>query len=112
MRLPGLLSRASDDLAIDLGTVNTVVYLRDRGVVLNEPSIVAMEREGGTLRVRAVGSEAKLMLGKTPANISTIRPMRDGVIADIDVAEEMLKYFINKARGGSSKFGRRPEIVI
>ncbi|MBB5710409.1 rod shape-determining protein [Sphingomonas xinjiangensis] len=112
MRLPGLLSRAPDDLAIDLGTVNTVVYLRDRGVVLNEPSIVALERVGGTLRVRAVGAEAKLMLGKTPENISTIRPMRDGVIADIDVAEQMIKYFIDKARGGASKFGRRPEIVI
>ncbi|MDF2496213.1 rod shape-determining protein [Sphingomonas sp.] len=112
MRLPGLLSRAPYDLAIDLGTVNTVVYLRDRGVVLNEPSIVALERVGGSLSVRAVGAEAKLMLGKTPENISTIRPMRDGVIADIDVAEQMIKYFIDKARRGSIKFGRRPEIVI
>lgn len=112
MRLAGLLSRVSDDLAIDLGTVNTVVYLRDKGIVLNEPSIVAMERVGGALRVRAVGAEAKLMLGKTPENISTIRPMRDGVIADLDVAEQMIKYFIDKARGGTSKLGRRPEIAI
>lgn len=112
MRFPGLFSRASCDLAIDLGTVNTVVYLRDRGIVLNEPSIVAMETVSGIPRVRAVGAEAKLMLGKTPDNVSTIRPMRDGVIADIDMAEQMIKYFIDKARGGSSRFARRPEIAI
>ncbi|MCD2325437.1 rod shape-determining protein [Sphingomonas sp. IC-56] len=112
MRLPGLLSRASCDLAIDLGTVNTVVYLRGRGIVLSEPSVVALEVLNGTSRVRAVGAEAKLMLGKTPDNLRTIRPMRDGVIADIDVAEQMIKYFIDKARGGASRFARRPAIAI
>lgn len=112
MRLANLLSRTSADLAIDLGTVNTVVYVRDKGIVLNEPSIVALERVGGTLRVHAVGAAAKLMLGKTPENISTIRPMRDGVIADIDVAEQMIKYFIDKVRGGPSKLARQPEVVI
>jgi rod shape-determining protein MreB len=112
MRLPGFLSRTSWDLAIDLGTVNTVVYLRGSGIVLNEPSVVAMETVGGVSRVRAIGAEAKLMLGKTPDNVRTIRPMRDGVIADIEVAEQMIKHFINKARGGSGLLRSRPRIVI
>jgi len=112
MRLPRLFSLASHDLAIDLGTVNTVVYLRDKGIVLNEPSVVAIETLNGVSRVRAIGAEAKLMLGKTPDTIRTIRPMRDGVIADIDVAEQMIKHFIDKAHGGSSLLPRRPEIAI
>ncbi|WP_343521524.1 rod shape-determining protein [Sphingomonas sp.] len=112
MRFSRFLSGSSYDLAIDLGTVNTVVYLRNRGIVLNEPSVVALETLNGVSRVRAIGAEAKLMLGKTPDNVSTIRPMRDGVIADIDVAEQMIKYFIGKAGGGSRKFGRGPEIAI
>lgn len=112
MRLPRLFGGSTHDLAIDLGTVNTVVYLRGRGIVLNEPSVVAIETVGGIPRVRAVGAEAKLMLGKTPDNVTTVRPMRDGVIADIDVAEQMIKYFIAKVRGGSRKFGPGPEVVI
>lgn len=112
MRFPRFFPGASYDLAIDLGTVNTVIYLRDRGIVLNEPSVVAMETTNGISRVRAVGAEAKLMLGKTPDNVRTIRPMRDGVIADVDVAEQMIKYFIDKVRGGSRRLGRRPEIAI
>ncbi len=112
MRLPRFFPGASYDLAIDLGTVNTVVYLRDKGIVLNEPSVVAMETVKGISRVRAIGAEAKLMLGKTPDNVRTVRPMRDGVIADIEVAEQMIKYFIDKARGGSSKLGRGAEIAI
>jgi len=112
MRLPRFLTGASYDLAIDLGTVNTVVYLRNRGIVLNEPSVVALETLNGISRVRAIGAEAKLMLGKTPDNVSTIRPMRDGVIADIDVAEQMIKYFIGKAGGGSRKLARGPEVAI
>ena len=112
MRFPRFFPGASYDLAIDLGTVNTVVYLRDKGIVLNEPSVVAMETIKGISRVRAVGAEAKLMLGKTPDNVRTVRPMRDGVIADIEVAEQMIKYFIDKARGGSRKLGRGPEIAI
>lgn len=112
MRLPRLFTRASHDLAIDLGTVNTVVYLRDKGIVLNEPSVVALETLNGITAVRAIGAEAKLMLGKTPDAIRTIRPMRDGVIADIDVAEQMIKYFIDKAHGGASRLPRRPDVAI
>jgi rod shape-determining protein MreB len=112
MRFPRLLSRTSYDLAIDLGTVNTVIYLRDQGIVLSEPSVVAMETIKGVSRLRAVGAEAKLMLGKTPDNIRTIRPMRDGVIADVDVAEQMIKYFIDKVRGGPRRLAPGPEIVI
>ncbi|GAA0302963.1 rod shape-determining protein [Sphingomonas oligophenolica] len=112
MRFSRLFSRASNDMAIDLGTVNTVVYLRDRGIVLNEPSVVALETLDGVSRVRAIGAEAKLMLGKTPDTIRTIRPMRDGVIADIDVAEQMIKHFIDKAHGGPSRLPRRPDIAI
>jgi rod shape-determining protein MreB len=99
-------------MAIDLGTVNTVVYLRDRGIVLNEPSVVAIETLDGISKVRAIGAEAKLMLGKTPDTIRTVRPMRDGVIADIDVAEQMIKHFIDKAHGGPSRLPRRPDITI
>jgi rod shape-determining protein MreB and related proteins len=86
----------STDLAIDLGTANTLVYVRKQGVVLNEPSVVAITKSGGTQRILAVGSDAKQMLGKTPGNIVAIRPMRDGVIADFTVTEAMLKYFIGK----------------
>jgi rod shape-determining protein MreB len=103
---------ASQDMAIDLGTVNTVVYVRDRGIVLNEPSVVALETRSGVRKVRAVGADAKLMMGKTPANIEAIRPLRDGVIADIDVAEQMIKHFIDKAHGGASRLPRRPDIAI
>ena len=112
MRFPRFFSGTSCDLAIDLGTVNTVIYLRDRGIVLSEPSVVAVETINGASRVRAIGAEAKLMLGKTPENSRTIRPMRDGVIADLDVAEQMINYFINKVRGSSSLLVRGPEIVI
>jgi len=103
---------ASSDMAIDLGTANTVVYVRGKGIVLAEPSVVAIETRNGVKRVRAVGSDAKLMMGKTPDNIQAIRPLRDGVIADIDVAEQMIKHFIDKAHGGASRLPRRPEIVI
>lgn len=112
MRFPRFFSSSSYDLAIDLGTVNTVVYLRNRGIVLNEPSVVALETLNGVSRVRAIGAEAKLMLGKTPDNVTTIRPMRDGVIADINVAEQMIKYFIGKAGGGSRRLAGGPEIAI
>jgi rod shape-determining protein MreB len=102
----------SHDIAIDLGTVNTVVYARGTGIVLNEPSVVALETSNGISRVRAVGHDAKLMMGKTPENIRTIRPLRDGVIADIDVAEQMIKHFIQKAHGGRSRLPRFPEIAL
>ena len=101
----------SHDMAIDLGTANPVVYLRGRGIVLNEPSVVAVETINGVKRVKAVGDDAKLMMGKTPGNIEAIRPLRDGVIADIDVAEQMIKSFIYKVHG-QRRFMRWPEIVI
>jgi rod shape-determining protein MreB len=91
-----LLGLISTDLAIDLGTANTLVYVRHQGIVVNEPSVVAIAKSEGTQRVLAVGAEAKAMLGKTPGNIVAIRPMRDGVIADFTVTEAMLKYFITK----------------
>ncbi|HWW64796.1 MAG TPA: rod shape-determining protein [Sphingomonadaceae bacterium] len=110
--MPRLFKLNSHDMAIDLGTANTVVYLRGQGIVLNEPSVVAIETTNGVKRVRAVGGDAKLMMGKTPDNIEAIRPLRDGVIADIDVAEQMIKHFIHKVNGGTNRFLRRPEIVV
>jgi len=112
MGLSGFFALPSNDIAIDLGTVNTVVYARGKGIVLNEPSVVAIETLNGVSRVRAVGSEAKLMLGKTPDYIRTYRPMRGGVIADLDTAEKMIKHFIDKAHGGRRRLSRPPEIVI
>jgi rod shape-determining protein MreB len=101
----------SQDMAIDLGTANTIVYVRGRGIVLNEPSVVAIETIDGVKRVKAVGDDAKLMMGKAPRNIEVIRPLRDGVIADIDVAEQMIKHFIQKVHG-PRRLPRWPEIVI
>jgi len=89
-------------MAIDLGTANTLVYVKDRGIVLNEPSVVAINEVRGKKQVLAVGEEAKQMLGRTPGNISAIRPLRDGVIADFEVAEEMIKYFIRKVHNRRS----------
>jgi len=107
-----LFNFASRDIAIDLGTANTVVYVRGVGIVTSEPSVVAMETINGIRRVRAVGDDAKLMMGKTPDNIRTVRPLRSGVIADLEVAEEMIKHFIRKAHGGPSRFSRGPQVVI
>ncbi|MFO1059901.1 MAG: rod shape-determining protein [Dongiaceae bacterium] len=105
-----LLRMLSDDMAIDLGTANTLVYVKGRGIVLNEPSVVAMAEVRGRKQVLAVGDEAKMMLGRTPGNISAIRPLRDGVIADFDVAEEMIKHFIRKVHNRRS--WARPEVII
>lgn len=91
-----LMGMLSADMAIDLGTANTLVYVRGRGIVLNEPSVVAIEEYKGRKQVLAVGNEAKQMLGRTPGNIHAIRPLKDGVIADFEIAEEMIKYFICK----------------
>ena len=102
----------SRDLAIDLGTANTVVYLRDRGIVIEEPSVVALEYNNGLAEVRAVGDDAKLMLGKTPANLRTVRPLRNGVIADLEVAEQMIKHFMLKATGGGKRISSKAEVVI
>ena len=98
-RLFGFLSA---DMAIDLGTANTLVYVKGRGIVLNEPSVVAIAEIKGKKQVLAVGEEAKQMLGRTPGNIRAIRPLRDGVIADFEVAEEMIKYFIRKVHNRRS----------
>ncbi len=98
-RLFGFLSA---DMAIDLGTANTLVFVKGRGVVLNEPSVVAIAENKGKKQVLAVGEEAKLMLGRTPGNIQAIRPLRDGVIADFEVAEEMIKHFIRKVHNRRS----------
>ncbi|MCR4733682.1 MAG: rod shape-determining protein [Treponema sp.] len=90
----GFLDKFSTDIGIDLGTCNTLIYVKDKGIVIDEPSVIAVER--GTKRIVAVGSEAKRMLDKTPGNIIAIRPLADGVIADIDSTEKMIKYFISK----------------
>ncbi len=106
-RLTGLLSA---DIAIDLGTANTLIYVRDRGIVLNEPSVVAVANVRGKQTVLAVGEEAKQMLGRTPINIVAIRPLRDGVIADFKIAEEMIKYFIHKVH--NRRLFTNPRVVI
>ncbi|HKC54139.1 MAG TPA: rod shape-determining protein [Burkholderiales bacterium] len=104
----------SDDMAIDLGTANTLIYVRGKGIVLDEPSVVAIRQEGGPnskKTIQAVGKEAKMMLGKTPGNITAIRPMKDGVIADFTVTEQMLKQFIKKVHQ-SRLFAPSPRIII
>lgn len=106
----GLLGMLSADMAIDLGTANTLVYVKGRGIVLNEPSVVAMIEKGGRSHVMAVGDEAKMMLGRTPGNINAIRPMRDGVIADFEVAEAMIKHFIRKVHNRRSF--TNPQIIV
>jgi rod shape-determining protein MreB len=106
-KLFGLLSA---DMAIDLGTANTLVYVKGRGIVLNEPSVVAITTRKGKKMVMAVGDEAKMMLGRTPGNIEAIRPLRDGVIADFEVAEEMIKHFIRKVHNRRSFAS--PQIVV
>ena len=109
-----LRSYFSNDLAIDLGTANTLIYVRGQGIVLDEPSVVAIRLEGGPnakKSIQAVGKEAKLMLGKTPGSITAIRPMKDGVIADFTVTEQMLKQFIKKVHD-SRMFSPSPRIII
>ncbi len=109
-RLKKLMHMFSSDMAIDLGTANTLVYVHGKGIVLNEPSVVAIAEIRGKKQVIAVGNEAKQMLGRTPGQIQAIRPLRDGVIADFDVADEMIKRFVLKALG--RKTFARPMIVI
>ncbi|MEE8272150.1 MAG: rod shape-determining protein [Alphaproteobacteria bacterium] len=105
-----LLGFLSADMAIDLGTANTLVYVKGRGIVLNEPSVVAIATRRGKTHVLAVGDEAKQMLGRTPGNIQAIRPLRDGVIADFEVAEEMIKHFIRKVHNRRSFAS--PQVII
>ena len=105
-----LLGIMSSDMAIDLGTANTLVYVKGRGIVLNEPSVVAIVDHRGKKQVLAVGDEAKMMLGRTPGNIEAIRPLRDGVIADFEIAEEMIKHFIRKVHNRRSFAS--PQVII
>jgi rod shape-determining protein MreB len=109
LALRSLFSLFSSDLAIDLGTANTCVYVRGKGIVVNEPSIIAINKVNG--RVEAVGKEAKEMVGRTPGNIVAIKPMKDGVIADFEYTEKMLAYFIRKAHNNRNVWVR-PRIVI
>lgn len=100
----------SKDLGIDLGTANTLVYMKGKGILMTEPSVVAMQRETG--KVLAVGEEAKLMIGRTPGNIVAIRPMKDGVIADFEVTHTMLRYFMRKAMKTNLNIFNRPRVVV
>ena len=109
--LNSLFGAFSRDLGIDLGTANTLVHVRGKGIVISEPSVVAIDKR--TKEVKAVGAEAKAMVGKTPGNIIAVRPLKDGVIADFDVVEKMLKYFIDKAHDRSLGFvSPRPRVVV
>ncbi|EIY3537261.1 rod shape-determining protein [Campylobacter jejuni] len=112
MILDQLIGFFSSDMGIDLGTANTLVLIKDKGIVINEPSVVAVEREryGSKAKILAVGKEAKDMVGKTPGNIEAIRPMKDGVIADFDMTEKMIRYFIEKTHRRKSFL--RPRIII
>ncbi|HHW14435.1 MAG TPA: rod shape-determining protein, partial [Firmicutes bacterium] len=103
-----VFGRLARDLGIDLGTANTLVYVKNKGIVLQEPSVVAIDRDSG--EVLKVGNEAKRMVGRTPGNIQAIRPMIDGVIADFDTTEKMIRYFINKAQRGRGLF--RPRVIV
>src|SRR5437588_858531 len=104
----GLFGWLSSDIGIDLGTANTLVYVKDQGIVLREPSVVAVQ--AGTNKVLAVGDEAKRMLGRTPSNIVAVRPLKDGVIADFEVTEAMLRHFISKVH--NRRVRARPRVVI
>ena len=108
--MQSFLSLISSDMAIDLGTANTLVYLKRSGIVVNEPSVVAVEGPPDRIKILAVGENAKKMLGRTPENIKAILPMKDGVIADFIAAEEMIKYFIQKATPNKTLLS--PKIII
>ncbi len=111
MLLSKILGLFSNDLSIDLGTANTIVLVKGKGIVINEPSVVAVQTvKGGKKKLLAVGHEAKKMLGKTPGNIEAIRPLKEGVIADFEVTEKMIKYFIQKSHSRNSFI--RPRIII
>ena len=105
-----LFNKFSKDIGIDLGTANTLVYVRGRGIVINEPSVVAVNRKTG--QILAIGNEAKRMVGRTPGHIVATRPLVEGVISDFEVAEQMLRYFIGQVSGGGLSFLTRPRVVI
>src|SRR3990172_8741898 len=100
----------SKDIGIDLGTANTLVYVKGRGIVINEPSVVAVNKKTG--QILAIGKEAKKMVGKTPGHIVAMRPLVDGVVSDFEITEQMLKYFINKVHQDSFTFFPRPRVLI
>ena len=107
-----IFNNMSDDMGIDLGTANTLVHCKDKGIIIREPSVVAVEKD--TNEVLAIGAEAKRMIGRTPGNIVAIRPMKDGVIADYEITQSMLKYFYQAGHGqshlcASPHFGRRAQ---
>ncbi|HEU4639115.1 MAG TPA: rod shape-determining protein, partial [Candidatus Binatia bacterium] len=110
--LDALFGVFSNDLAIDLGTANTLIYVKNQGIVCNEPSVVAVQQrnERGGKKVLAVGAEAKRMLGRTPGSIVAIRPLKDGVIADFEITEAMLRYFIHKVHNRRTLV--RPRIIV
>jgi rod shape-determining protein MreB len=105
-----LFGKFSKDIGIDLGTVNTLVYVKDRGIIINEPSVVAINQKSG--QIMAVGNEAKKMIGKTPSHIVAVRPLSEGVISDFEVTEKMLKYFIEKIYEGRFNLFARPRVII
>ena len=105
-----LFGKLSKDVGIDLGTATTLVYVRGRGIVINEPSVVAINQKTG--QILAIGEEAKKMVGRTPAHISAIRPLREGIISDFEVTEQMLRYFINKVHKGSFTILPRPRVIV
>lgn len=105
-----LFGKLSKDVGIDLGTATTLVYVRGRGIVINEPSVVAVNQKTG--QILAIGEEAKKMVGRTPAHISAIRPLREGIISDFEVTEQMLRYFINKVHKGSFTILPRPRVIV
>src|SRR3989449_11549892 len=106
----GLFGWLSSDIGIDLGTANTLVYVKDQGIVLREPSVVAVQ--AGTNKVLAVGDEAERMLGRTPANIGAVRPLKDGVIADFEVTEAMLRHFITKVHNRRARGRPRGGLAV
>src|SRR5690606_9238029 len=104
------MSRFSRDLGIDLGTANTLVYCKDKGIIINEPSVVALNQRTG--QIIAVGHAAKEMMGKTPAHIATVKPLVNGIISDFELSEKMLKYFIDKAHKDTFSMLPRPRVVL
>src|SRR4030043_1808151 len=108
--LSRIFGKFSKDIGIDLGTANTLVYVREKGIVINEPSVVAVNQKTG--QVLAIGAEAKKMVGKTPSHIVATRPLVNGVISDFEVTEQMLRYFIEKVHQGGWAFFSRPQVVI
>ncbi|HSH24541.1 MAG TPA: rod shape-determining protein, partial [Massilibacterium sp.] len=100
----------SRDMGIDLGTANTLVFVKGKGIVVREPSVVALRKDTGT--IEAVGNDAKQMIGRTPGNIVAIRPMKDGVIADFDTTATMMKYFIKQAQKTRNIFARKPNVMV